>query len=226
MSSLESRRTAKFSAYIHDQGSTYQKCRYLLEKEENAPTEWPEPTVEGVKLSALTQALAYRVIRSYAIETQSPRQREASKRQRTMRNIAKIQETYARTYGKYPQKSSIWMNSRTKDVDKPTQEFIWKLTHDVQMVGDKWARHANPEFHSRGFCTHCDNEIEDMDHILFRCRAIGQKLIWKLTEQLWRKRCQFWREPSLATVVAPGLIENPNDGAKVKRCDRRLFVVT
>ncbi len=118
------------------------------------------------------------------------------------------------------------MSLRTRDMDKQVQEFIWKLIHDAQMVGNKWLRDGmKPELKERGICKHCDDEVESMDHILFKCKAVGQEYVWELTKVLWNKRCSYWPTPSLATVAAPSFVANPDANEKMRPGDRRLFVV-
>ncbi len=92
---------------------------------------------------------------------------------------------------------------------------MWKLIHDAQMVGDKWLRdNMPPELRERAYCKHCKDEVESMEHILFQCNAVGQELVWELTEALWNKRCSYWPTPSLATVAAPSLVTKPGGGEK------------
>lgn len=47
---------------------------------------------------------------------------------------------------------------------------------------------------TRGTCLHCD-ETEDMDHILFDCKATGREEVWALTQSLWKMKGGTWPNP-------------------------------
>ncbi|KLO08571.1 hypothetical protein SCHPADRAFT_835141 [Schizopora paradoxa] len=182
------------------------------------PCSNPEPGVAGAKLSAMTQALAYKSIAIYENE-----RKPVQTRRSTSVNLAAIQRFCEDTYQKVPSESEIWKGLRTRDLDKKCQEFCWKLIHDAYFVGKRWLH--IPGYEDRGYCKHCDNVVESMDHILFECNAVGQKQIWELTKSLWNKRQSFWPAPSLGSVTAFKFINDPNADTRLSPGDKRLFAI-
>ncbi|KAK7027003.1 hypothetical protein R3P38DRAFT_3315443 [Favolaschia claudopus] len=63
----------------------------------------------------------------------------------------------------------------------------------------------------RGICSTCGG-TESMEHILTKCTAAGQRLIWDLTSELWKKKPGDGTRPSLGEIMACGMVEKGNRG--------------
>ncbi|KAI0784354.1 ribonuclease H-like domain-containing protein [Abortiporus biennis] len=86
--------------------------------------------------------------------------------------------------------------------------------------GKWWDNITNMEH--RGLCPKCKVE-ESMNHILTDCDALGQKIIWKLAEKLWRKRDQRWSKISTGIILACNLNEFKNRKGKISLGLNRLY---
>ncbi len=73
--------------------------------------------------------------------------------------------------------------------------------HDVYRIGGKWL-HFNPQYHERVYCTHCNNSLESMEHILMRCSSPGQNEVWELTRKLLELKDISWHQPEMSNVLA------------------------
>ena len=90
------------------------------------------------------------------------------------------------------------------------------------MIGLNWQRpNMSAEMKARAFCCH-DNELETMEHILLRCITPGQKELWALTKELWRKKYPAWIEPTLGTIFGCATAEFKDEEGKPKANQARL----
>ena len=80
--------------------------------------------------------------------------------------------------GSKPQPEAISQVIQHKALSRQVRFFLWRLVHDAYRVGQWWKN--IPEREDR---TTCGVE-ESMDHILFRCEAIGREIIWKMATNL------------------------------------------
>jgi hypothetical protein len=62
-----------------------------------------------------------------------------------------------------------------------------------------------------------------LDHILLKCKCLGQELVWKAAETLWKEKEEVWPEVSLGTILGCGLAEFRDDKGKVKAGMQRLY---
>ena len=132
--------------------------------------------LNGAKLSCITQALAYRGIRSL---------KRQHRREATQKNMKLAQETVWSCSGRLRPLTAIWKGIRSKDIDRPVQDFLWKTAHNAHKVGTYWS--YIPECEDRILCKHCGEE-ELMQHIVCKCKAPGQELAWRLARALWLKK--------------------------------------
>ncbi|TBU60749.1 hypothetical protein BD310DRAFT_775735, partial [Dichomitus squalens] len=134
--------------------------------------------LSGAKLSCMTQKLAYRAIRSL-------KERNLCKRRRTETNLANVASGVKATFGVSVPSAAIWKAARSRHITFAARYFIWMAIHDGYMIGDKWLRpNMTDEQRERAICRRCEN-LESMDHVLFRCEAVGQSQVWALFEELW-----------------------------------------
>ena len=136
----------------------------------------PIRTSSGAQLTKLEQKDFYKIIRD---------RRVIPARRRTDRNIGAIQARTKETLGVSPTKERVWTAIRHKDFTRKTRDFLWKSTQHAYKIGEYWAHIAGYE--SRGICPLCD-ELEDMDHILTRCKADTRLVAWELANEAWVKR--------------------------------------
>jgi len=177
---------------------------------DNEPITHPSLKITGAKLSAMTQATAYKIIRVQKM-------RKYAKRRRTMETIEKVCERAEEIHGKTLTEAEIWKGTRHRDLARTTRYFLWMTMHDAYMVGDKWLRPSfAAEFQERSECRHC-RKTETMEHILTECEAPGQSEIWALARELWEKRTgQELNEITVADILGSPAIKEDTDDKKLK----------
>ncbi|KAH9841157.1 ribonuclease H-like protein, partial [Rhodofomes roseus] len=185
----------------------------------STPTEVP-PAIEqafnlsGAKLSALSQATAYRGIR--ATSTVATRASSCKNEQRTLNRLADLGLKSAL-------RDTVWRSIRNKEIHRKIVDFLWKDIHNVHHVGTYWTN--IPGLEERAICETCGT-TEDMEHILTRCRAPGQKRIWRLTKALWTRKGQPWRAPTETDILTASVGLYPRqDNSKTKNYLARLWAI-
>ncbi|KAI0824107.1 hypothetical protein BC628DRAFT_1323025 [Trametes gibbosa] len=155
----------------------------------------PEPMrLSGAKLSVITQKLAYRAIRSAKEAKLAPR-RAASD------NITVIAEDLRTACKHDTTEAVIWKSLRKKDVTRETRQFLWKTIHDGFMTGKHWLRpNMSDVLQERATCKKC-NELDSMDHILFRCAARGQQEIYNMLQKTWELSGLQWPGANWGTML-------------------------
>ncbi|PBK84287.1 hypothetical protein ARMGADRAFT_1048260 [Armillaria gallica] len=98
-------------------------------------------------------------------------------------------------------KAEIWKSIRSRDIDRSTRYLLWMMIHDAYRIGVKWLNFG-PQYHPRAYCSHCNNNIENMCHILTECSSPGQKEIWELTKELLEQRDIPWCNPNILLILA------------------------
>ncbi|KAI0822699.1 hypothetical protein BC628DRAFT_1326742 [Trametes gibbosa] len=150
--------------------------------------------ISGARLSVITQKLAYRVIRNLKEGKLTPRPAAAA-------NIANIAEELRNACEYNVPEAAIWLSIRKKDVTREVRQFLWKTIHDGFMTGRHWLRpKMSDELQERATCTIC-NELDSMDHILFRCAARGQGEIYRLLRETWEPIGLTWPEANWGTML-------------------------
>ncbi|EJF60679.1 hypothetical protein DICSQDRAFT_25464, partial [Dichomitus squalens LYAD-421 SS1] len=141
----------------------------------NVPVKW---RVSEAKLSVMMQSLAYQEIKKRRLAG-------LKRRERTETNLMLIREGIKDAFDYEVTDEMIWKSIRSKHVTGITSQFLWKTIHDIFMIGDKWRRDDMPEeYQDRAVCPICEN-TESMDHILFRCEAVGQAEVWAELKKVW-----------------------------------------
>ena len=144
---------------------------------ENYSLEYPpDQTGSGAQLAKLEQRDFYKIIRD---------KRKIPQRNRTERNINTIQTHAQDTFRTSPTVDKIWATTKHKDFTRKTRDFIWKATQHAYKIGEYWAHIEGYE--NRGTCPIC-NELEDMEHILTKCKAGTRSTAWRLANKIWAKR--------------------------------------
>ncbi|KAJ7915040.1 hypothetical protein B0H13DRAFT_1872408 [Mycena leptocephala] len=149
----------------------------------------------GPKLSALTQALAYKGIK----ETYKKVSRKA-----TNENVGLVQDSLRAQYSHVPTASTIWKSLRHKDITRQIRTFLWKSMHD------------------RATCGHCQ-ETENPEHILFGCSRPGQAEVWKLAEEFWAKKHPTWPPLSMGSILGCGMAIFEDEKKRHHAAKARLY---
>lgn len=152
---------------------------------------------QGLKLNAMTQALAYQTIMERIWADKS------TQRACTEIIVEHMKDCTKEIFGPCPTSEMFWKRICSKDFLRQAHFFLWITAHNVYMVENKWLRPSyNLEQQSWVECSHC-NTLESMDHILTKCKTPGQCEIWKAAKTLWEKKLWGWRfAPVLGMVLA------------------------
>ncbi len=97
--------------------------------------------------------------------------------------------------------AEIWKSIRSCDIDRSMRYLLWMTIHDAYRIGAKWLNFG-PQYHPCTYCSHCNNNIENMCHILTECSSLGHKEIWELTKELLEQCDIPWRNPNMSSILA------------------------
>ncbi|KXN85822.1 hypothetical protein AN958_10708 [Leucoagaricus sp. SymC.cos] len=147
---------------------------------------------DGAKLQAVTQASVYK----HLIETRKSAETETSKQ-----NITKIKTNVKSRWNFTPTTAHIWHSlKRNKNILKKHREFLYKGIKGTHYIGKKWLHTDKEELKERATCRTCNVE-ESLEHILTKCRAPGQSLIWETARKIWNERYDEWQKPTLGEIL-------------------------
>ena len=156
-----------------------------------------EYTVQGAKLSAMTQALAYKGIRLNKTKNTPPI---------TPNLLQRIREAIRALNGQSETDATIWKSLRKPILRTRIQQFLYNSVHQALMVGDVW-NHI-PNFEYRETCPTC-NTTESMEHILTQCNANTNRIIWRLAEETWPHHDMQWPEINIGLIIGIGCLNTP-----------------
>ncbi|KAH9916626.1 uncharacterized protein B0H18DRAFT_884659, partial [Fomitopsis serialis] len=165
--------------------------------------------VTGARLVTLTQAIAYRGILKH---------KDTPMRKMTERNLTAIRQANITT-GPVGH-ASIWLTSRHKDFSRPFAVFLWKSIHGGLKCGEFWLK--IPNYEDRAQCSFC-GALESISHILFECRATGQKVIWGIAASIWKKKNLPWNTPTMESIHGLGLAKWTDSKNKIRPGATRLW---
>jgi ribonuclease HI len=186
--------------------------------DEEATTPELGTAVQGVRLTSLTQSIAYRAIRSAKMVEYTARPRTVHQMDMT---VAAFEENFERK----PTTAAIFKSLRSKEFPKKIRTFLWMVAHDAFMVGSHWLRDSyKQEIRDRAECRYngCGG-LEDLQHIFSYCEAPGQALVWQLAKELWTRRRPDWPFHSMGAILSSGLAEFKSDEGKRRPGDARLY---
>ncbi|KAJ7736456.1 hypothetical protein B0H16DRAFT_1326508 [Mycena metata] len=168
-------------------------------------------SLDGAKLSTLTQKLAYAGIEE--------RKAEVS-RKATDNNVKQVRAAIKLQNNKMPTTAQVWTSIRHKDFTRQVRNFLWKSLHSAHRIGIIW-KHI-PECEDREICQFCD-EPEDLEHILLKCKHPGQQEVWELAKNLWLKKHPSWPMLSLGSILGCGLAEFADENGRPLLGTTRLY---
>ncbi|KAI0038391.1 ribonuclease H-like protein [Auriscalpium vulgare] len=156
----------------------------------------PSFLLTGAKLSAVTQALAYKKINALAYAATLPG---------TTTQLHIARDAAAANSGALDTDSAMWTSQTHRDIPKPIQQFLFRATHRSYKIGAFWLPISGYE--ERAICAACHDPVETMEHILSECPENHQHELWKLAKHLWPHGDQTWPQITLGTVLAAGRLE-------------------
>ncbi|KAH9054174.1 hypothetical protein EDB87DRAFT_1780248 [Lactarius vividus] len=151
-----------------------------------------EYNLQGAKLASLSQSIVYAGIRARAPPHQRPT---------TEKNLQQAREAILRFNGTPELDGTIWKNMRKRALKPRIQQFLFKVTHGMFMIGDFWEN--IPDLDHRKWCSAC-HETETMEHILTACSAEPVGLIWDLARRTWPHPNNTWPQIDFGTVIGCG----------------------
>lgn len=169
------------------------------------PKEW---TIEGARLSSLTQGRAYNLILKQKtnktnLTTESTKSR-----------IEGIKDEIERVTKWRPSEGAIWTGLLNKKINKRISDFIWKIIHGRNKCG-RFFEYV-PNKREQQFC-HC-GQIETIQHILLECSASGIEMLWNFVQRTWGKTTtDKWIEPSTGIIGGIGALIFRDKDNKVEK---------
>jgi ribonuclease HI len=152
--------------------------------------------LQGAKLTALTQATAYKGIQ----ERKAP-----YTRQTTTRNLQMTREAITEYNGEIETDETLWRSIHKPVFSSKFRQFLYKSMHGTQKIGQYWAN--IPGYEERQTCHSC-GATETMDHILTKCNQSARIIIWDLAKLHWQQTNRPWPEISLGLILGCGAITN------------------
>ena len=167
----------------------------------------------GPQLASLEQRDFYRIIRD---------RRRLPARIGAERNITEIQNETKNEVGTRPTKEKVWLATKHTDFTHKTRDFIWKSVQNSYKIGNYWT-HIDG-YQERGICPLCD-EVEDMDHILNRCKASTRIKSCEMANEVWAKRHQSPLPNTLGGILGCGLTNFGKEGKPDKGKSRLYHIL-
>ena len=118
--------------------------------------------------------------------------------QRTAKNLTLVQDSLQTFNNLCPLPSDIWMSIQCSSLPPKIHNFIFLALHVGQWIETFW-NHI-PGYEERATCSAC-NKLEDLNHILLKCRRSGQQEVWNLMRQLWTKKHTQWPTLTLGLLL-------------------------
>ncbi|KAF8131682.1 ribonuclease H-like protein, partial [Boletus edulis] len=153
-----------------------------------------------IKLSTLAQKIAYREI-AYKQTPPYPRT--------TLMNLDITRYAIEELTGNLETDKTIWKQIRNPDIRRPIQQFLYRAITGSLRIGDFWSN--IPNYEQRATCHLCENDIENLEHIILDCRSPERETIWNLMKQLWPTNEQHPTTIGLilgSGSISPKLTEN------------------
>jgi ribonuclease HI len=169
--------------------------------------------LQGAKLSALTQAIAYKGIQ----ERKTP-----YTRQTTEVNLQRARDALNDYTGTMETDATLWLDTRNPNLQIKVQQYLYKSMHGTQKIGEFWKN--IPGYEHRQLCQTCQT-MESMEHILTECREPTRHIIWDLARNRWPHGNIPWPDMNIGIILGCGSISTvqeiedhnpPDDAARRK----------
>ena len=167
-------------------------------------------TTSGAAISKLEQRDFYRKLITMG---------KTPVRSKTTRNIELIKRRTQVTHHLSPTPEKIWLATKHHDLSRKVRDFLWKAIQSTYKIGEFWLPIASHR--ERGICPLCD-EVEDMEHILTKCKSENRSLAWKLADELWKGKHSTPLPTDLGNILGCGLANFLSNGRRDKG-KNRLF---
>ncbi|KAG0700961.1 RnaseH-domain-containing protein [Suillus ampliporus] len=106
--------------------------------------------------------------------------------------------------GHLEEDATIWKGCRNKDLPRKIQQFLYKAIHGAYRIGEYWSN--IPTYEHRAKCSHCQVEIETLEHIMLECPNNVRTMIWNLASNLWPEKYSEWPQITIGTIMGCGNI--------------------
>ncbi|KAG7443946.1 uncharacterized protein BT62DRAFT_901672 [Guyanagaster necrorhizus] len=136
----------------------------------------PKLKITSASLSKLMQSQAYKAF-------QERKNQNLPLSAKTNTNMKLASQGVNEYFSMQTTSTALWKSICHKDIDLNTRYFLWMTMHNAYRIGEKWPNFI-PQYHSRAYCAHCNNSIENMEHILTECSTPGQNEVWEFTKNL------------------------------------------
>ena len=151
-----------------------------------------EYDIQGAKLAALTQALAYKGIQERKARLTRPT---------ADINLERAKYALHAFSGILEKDETIWRGMNNPALRTKVRQFMYKNMHGTQKVGEYWAHIPNQD--DRITCHTC-HRTESMEHILTSCQAPAREMIWNLAKHLWPYPDSPWPEITMGIILGCG----------------------
>ena len=167
-------------------------------------------TTSGATISKLEQKDFYKTINAMD---------KIPVRSKTTRTIELIKSRTQDTHRFSPTPEKIWLATKHRDFSRRVKDFLWKATQGAYKIGEFWLQIASYE--ERGICPLC-NEVENMEHILTKCKSENRNTAWSLANDLWKRKYPEPLPTDLGDILGCGLA-NFQSGGKRDKGKNRLY---
>ncbi|KAF8133698.1 ribonuclease H-like protein, partial [Boletus edulis] len=152
----------------------------------------------GIRLSTITQKTAYQAIKA---KKNHPYTRQ------TLINLDITRYAMKDITGNTETDASLWKNIRHPDIRRPIQAFLYRALTGSLRIGDFWQK--IPNYEQRAKCPNCEDQIENLEHILLECNNPERNKIWALLQRIWPDDDDTRLPRSLGQILGCGNISSP-----------------
>ncbi|EPQ51946.1 hypothetical protein GLOTRDRAFT_17279, partial [Gloeophyllum trabeum ATCC 11539] len=173
----------------------------------------PNFNLQGAKLSAVTQRIAYRTLR-HQLSPRSP------PRKTTTRTISRVQDGLEDLTGSRETPKQLWLSCRNPNFRPLIKQFLFKATQQAYRIGDSWS--PIPGYQDRAICPTCEDSSDNLDHILLECLSPARRIVWLLAADIWPANYGPWPTLNYGALLGCGKLSFPlNNEEQNGMTDRR-----
>ncbi|KAG1732697.1 RnaseH-domain-containing protein [Suillus occidentalis] len=154
-----------------------------------------EFNLQGASLLETMQSIAYQGIRTKS---------KMTPRCATTCNLDLTRYAIEDLTGHLENDAAIWKGCRNKDFTRKIRQFLYKAIHNAYRIGEFWTN--IPTYEQRAQCSHCQTDIETLEHIMLECTSNARTKIWTLAENIWPEKYGDWPQIRIGTILGCGSI--------------------